>query len=310
VSVPAVSVPAISLPSLPTLSVPAISLPAVSVPAVSVPAISLPSLPTLSVPAISLPAVSVPAISLPSLPTLSVPAISVPAISVPSLPAVPSLPVISIPGIGLPNPRPTTLATVVSSAAPTTTTPTGLTTTILPRAADFENNVGFPLLALSPINTYLDIFWQGFTLAQTPAAQGILTVVPYSGTNVASFSSLNMLQGGAAMSVTYAGSVVNTFDLTSFFYGCALPIPLGFVAVPTTCKITIKGYTDDAATISVGEQTFSFTTKVGQTSAQMSKALVDAKFKGLKRVTFTTDTPLAAGVIDSVSYSINKWTGF
>jgi len=112
------------------------------------------------------------------------------------------------------------------------------------------------------------------------------------------------------MSVTYAGSIVNTFDLTSFFYGCALPVPTGILAVPATCKITIRGYVDNAATISVGEQTFSFTIQPGQLSSQMSKAVVDAKFKGLKRVTFTTDSLLSAGLIDSVSYSINKWTGF
>jgi hypothetical protein len=69
--------------------------------------------------------------------------------------------------------------------------------------------------------------------------------------------------------------------------------------------VTIKGYKDDLAKELVAEQKFGFATKLLQTTAQMVKADVDWRFKGLKRVEFfVSNDALTAGLIDTVSYTV------
>ncbi|KAF1912824.1 hypothetical protein BDU57DRAFT_457191, partial [Ampelomyces quisqualis] len=174
--------------------------------------------------------------------------------------------------------------------------------------ARFDNADGLPLVALSPINIYLDLFWQGMALAKTSGLQNLAIVKPNTPDNYAAFSKLNVLtssQGQPAMTVNYPDSTVDSFDLTSFYYGCAVGTQTSVLGVPTSCSISIKGYSDDAGTKLVAEQSFSFTTGVLQLSAQMVKATVDPKFKGLKRVNFSVSNDLlTTGLIDSVNYKV------
>lgn len=181
----------------------------------------------------------------------------------------------------------------------------------LEQLARFDNADGLPLIAASPIGIYLDIFWQGMSLAQTGGLQNLAIVVPNSPPNVAAYSALDLAtvqQGQPSMMTNYADSTVDHFDLKSFYYGCSSASQASVAAVPVSCTVTIKGYADDAARQLVATQSFAFTVGSGtllQTSAQMLKANVNNKFRGLKKVDFFVDNNLLkAGLIDTVSYTV------
>lgn len=92
----------------------------------------------------------------------------------------------------------------------------------LDQLARFDNSAGLPLVAASPIGIYLDIFWQGMSLAQTGGLQNIAIVVPNSPPNVAAYSALDLVtvqQGQPSMMTNYADSTIDNFDLKSIYYG-------------------------------------------------------------------------------------------
>jgi hypothetical protein len=191
----------------------------------------------------------------------------------------------------------------------------------LDQSARFENTDGLPLVAASPIGIYLDLFWQGMSLAQTSGLTNVLGVVPNSPPNAAAFSSLDLTtvtQGQPSMRTNYRDSNIDHFDLGYFYYGCTVAAQVSVVGVPKSCTITIKGYTDDNGSNLVAQQSFSYTAGSSggllggllggtglKTSAQMTKAVVDPKFKNLKRVDFSVSDPLiTAALIDSVGYTV------
>lgn len=158
------------------------------------------------------------------------------------------------------------------------------------------------------------------SLAQTGGLQNLLIVVPNSPPNVAAYAATDIVtiqQGQPSMMTNYADSTIDHFDLKSFYYGCSASTQASVAAVPTSCTVTIKGYADDGAQKLVATQDFPFTVGAGllsgetpgstllQTSAQMLKANVNNKFKGLKRVDFFVDNNLIkTGLIDTVSYTV------
>jgi hypothetical protein len=178
----------------------------------------------------------------------------------------------------------------------------------LDQLARFENAPGLPLVAASPIGIYLDLFWQGMSLAQTGGVQNLVIVVPNSPSNVAAYSATDLAtlqQGQPAMTTNYGDSTIDHFDLYSFYYGCALSAQASVLGVPQSCTISIKGYADDQATKLVAEQSFQFTVGLLQANAQMQKANVNSKFKDLKRVNFfVSNDVLVTGLIDTVSYKV------
>lgn len=212
----------------------------------------------------------------------------------------------SSPNAGSSSTRAASPAVVVSSSAPSATPSTAWST--LDQLARFDNADGLPIVAFSPINTYLDIFWQGMSLAKTAGLQNLAIVKPNSPDNYAAFSRLNLAtlpQGQPAMTVNYPDSTIDHFDLNSFYYGCALSTQASVAGVPVSCTISIKGYSDDAGKQLVAEQSFWFSVGLLQLSTQMVKANVDAKFKGLKRVNFfVTNDLTTAALIDTVSYKV------
>ncbi|KAF2818889.1 hypothetical protein CC86DRAFT_151947 [Ophiobolus disseminans] len=196
----------------------------------------------------------------------------------------------------------------VASALPQKASTPAKTWYSLNQLARFENADGLPLVAASPINIYLDIFWQGMSLVQTGGLQNIAIVKPNSPSNYAAYSALDVAtvaQGQPSMTVTYADSTIDRFDLHSFFYGCALGTQVSVLGVPQSCTISIKGYKDELARELVAEQSFSFTVAALQTNAQMVKASVSSKFKDLKRVNFFVSNDITtAALIDTVSYKV------
>ena len=176
----------------------------------------------------------------------------------------------------------------------------------LDQLARFENPVGLPAVAASPIGIYLDIFWQGMPLVQTTGLASLAGVVANSPLNYAAYSKLDvatLTQGQPSMMTNYQDSTIEHLDLKYFYYGYALAAQASVAGVPKVCTVSVKGYADDKATKLVAQQSFAF--KPTGTSAQMIKASVSDKFKGFKRVDFfISDDLLTAGLIDTVSYTV------
>ncbi|KAF2028332.1 hypothetical protein EK21DRAFT_90750 [Setomelanomma holmii] len=196
----------------------------------------------------------------------------------------------------------------IASALPQKSTTPAKSWYPLDQLARFENAEGLPLVAASPINIYLDVFWQGMSLVQTGGVQNVAFVEPNSPPNCAAYSKLDLAtvqQGQPSMTTNYADSTIDHFDLHSFYFGCALGTQASVLGVPQSCTVSIKGYEDDQATKLVTEQSFSFSVGVLQTNAQMVKASVSSKFKDLKRVNFfVSNDATTAALIDTVSYTV------
>lgn len=171
----------------------------------------------------------------------------------------------------------------------------------------FETAPGLPALAVAPINLYLDIFWNGMSLVETinPLVAGVM---PNSPLNFAAFSALDVAtvqQGQAAMTVNYADSTVDHFDLKSFYYGCALASQASVAGVPLSCTIMVRGYSDDNGENLVATQNFDYKVGFLQLQSQMQKAVLGNGFKGVKKVEFdVSDELTTAGLIDTVSYTV------
>ncbi|KAF1944044.1 hypothetical protein EJ02DRAFT_452889 [Clathrospora elynae] len=58
------------------------------------------------------------------------------------------------------------------------------------------------------------------------------------------------------MTINYADSTIDHFDLYNFYYGCTINQEASVVGVPTSCVITGTGYADDQATKQVAKQSF------------------------------------------------------
>lgn len=185
----------------------------------------------------------------------------------------------------------------------------------LKQVAKFDNAVGVPLIAASPIGIYQDIFWQGMSLAKTSNVQSTALVTPNSPPNTAAYSALDLAtiqQGQPSMLAKYSASTIEYFDLHEFYYGCTVATQISVAAVPIACTVTVKGYADAAGKKLVTSQDFKFTApglltggKLSlQTNAPMQRAFLNGKFTGLQRVDFFVDSNLIkAALIDSVSYT-------
>lgn len=206
-----------------------------------------------------------------------------------------------------------TVLTALASALPSASPEAGVvkgtpakTYYKLDQLARFENSVGLPAVAVAPIGIYLDIFWQGMSLVESTGLSSIAGPVPNSPPNVAAYSKLDvatLIQGQPSMMTNYQDSTVDHLDLKYFYYGCAVASQASLVGLPATCTVSVKGYADDKGTKLVAQQSFGY--KPTGTSAQMLKASVDGRFKGLKRVDFfVTNDALTAALIDTVSYTV------
>ncbi|KAF1945090.1 hypothetical protein EJ02DRAFT_370332 [Clathrospora elynae] len=185
--------------------------------------------------------------------------------------------------------------------------------------ARFDNAKGLPVVAAGPINIYQNIKWNGMTLVQTGGIQKAAILEPNSPPNLAGFSSTNLVtiqQGTPAMTVNYADSTIDSFDLYSFYYGCTLNTQASLLGVPTSCNITVTGYADDQATNQLAKKTFNFDVGTAQTNAQMQKAVLGDSFRKLKRVEFTVTntmtikTLFTSGFIDTAKYMVYSTSMF
>ncbi|KAF1992196.1 hypothetical protein K402DRAFT_387852 [Aulographum hederae CBS 113979] len=179
----------------------------------------------------------------------------------------------------------------------------------LKQLARFDNENGVPLVAVAPIDIYLDIKWNGMSLAETLIDSTVPGIVPNTPKNYAAYAvpdTATITQGQPAMTVNYPDSTISSFSLRSFYYGCSIAAETSVTAVPTTCTVTITGKDANGKTLKT--QSFKYDPK-GALSAQMMKASVSG-FDTMYSVEFDTTTGnlvtdlLVATVIDTVDYTV------
>lgn len=191
-----------------------------------------------------------------------------------------------------------------SSSWPSTTT----TWYSLPQLARFENDAnGVPLVAVAPINLYLDIFWQGMSLTMTTAASALSGIVVNSPLNCAAYGAgdtATITQGTPSMTVNYADSTIDHFDLKSFYFACAVGAEASAAGAPLACKVTVTGKAKDGSV--KAKQSFSFAPT--GLSANQVQAVLSKDFVSLYTAEFSTDTgattTASATLIDTVSYTV------
>lgn len=172
--------------------------------------------------------------------------------------------------------------------------------------SQFDNDPGVPVLAVGPINIYLDILWKGMSLVETSASntQDLPGVIPNSPPNCAAFGTgdtATALQGTPEMTAVYDDSTISNFTLGSFFYGCVLGSEESLAGDPMSCTISLAGFNSGGKR--VASQDFSFV------ADGLEQQMIEAHpvgFTQVQYVTFSIQAPNAtlAALIDSVIYTV------
>jgi hypothetical protein len=130
-------------------------------------------------------------------------------------------------------------------------------------------------------------------------------VTPKSPPNAVAYSPLSAITKQHLPTITadYEGSITESFDLKSFFWGCGGATAEGVVNLPRSCQLTVTGYRGGNL---VATQPFKFTPD-NPIKAAMTKATLNKKFVKLDTVRFAT-TSLDAGItvatgFDNVIYT-------
>lgn len=126
-------------------------------------------------------------------------------------------------------------------------------------------------------------------------------LVPNSPPNYASFSSTDEVtkrQGQPEMTTLYDDSTVKSFDLQSFFYGCASK---EYPPLPLSCEITITAFNSTGGQLN--QQTFQF--EADGTQQMMPEAVAEG-FDGVYLVKFDIgpEDNEATAFIDTVHYKV------
>ena len=172
--------------------------------------------------------------------------------------------------------------------------------------SQFDNDAGTPLVAVGPINEYLDIFWKGMSLVETTSSstKNLPGLVPNSPENCAAFGPgdvATILQGTPEMTAVYEDSTISNFTLGSFFWGCVLGSEESVASDPMSCTITLTGFS--SAGKQIARQSFSFM------ADGLEQQMIEAKpvgFTQVQYITFNIQAPntTLATLIDSVVYTL------
>jgi hypothetical protein len=113
------------------------------------------------------------------------------------------------------------------------------------------------LTVFTPIPTpYKGLLYQGFTYLTAVQTGGLLPgIVPHSGNNYAAIGVASMTsQGTPMLTVNYPSSQVASFQLKSWYFGCAVQLANQATAVPSQCTINVTGYQGSDNTVSNSKQ--------------------------------------------------------
>lgn len=114
--------------------------------------------------------------------------------------------------------------------------------------------------------------------------------------------------GVPALTTVYASSMVSTFTLQGFWYGCNFVTGNQLVNAPASCDIVIAGLDAGGKLLKGASQTFQFRVSQGQLTAQMVEASVKSAFGKASTVHFqvlgvagASNSSLVAN-LDTISY--------
>lgn len=132
-------------------------------------------------------------------------------------------------------------------------------------------------------------------------------ITPESLSNAGAYGlSVSLAQDYPFITTRYDGSVVSTFDFSSFYFSCAAGNVKTMAPAPLACSTTVGGYKDGDE---VGSQSFSFA-PAEPSSSPMMQASVGEWCKGVHTVKFETrytlglDVKVSATLLDNLSYTV------
>ena len=132
-----------------------------------------------------------------------------------------------------------------------------------------------------------------------------------------SYAAANVVTGrdGTPMlTVNYPSSVTKSFDLQSFYFGCAINLGNGAAASPTQCNIQVTGYKGSDNSVSSAQQVcsrqfqYNPSTAIGAQQMAYSKAISGCVGIQFAIVTFTLPGGTSAAsadlalVLDDITY--------
>ncbi|KAF2210349.1 hypothetical protein CERZMDRAFT_99413 [Cercospora zeae-maydis SCOH1-5] len=123
------------------------------------------------------------------------------------------------------------------------------------------------------------------------------------------------LETSPTITTFFPGSQTKSFDLESFYFGCAVMLGQGAAAVPSACNIQVTGYQGRDNSVSNAKQIcsrqfqYNPTTALGTVQQAFSGNIRGCKDLSFAIVTFSPEggaaatSPLLAIVLDDIKYS-------
>ena len=128
---------------------------------------------------------------------------------------------------------------------------------------------------------YLNISFPSFDLSDPAIA--VAGVPPESKPNYV--FGAGTASSPAEMTISYTGSKVKSFALTSTYYGCQTNLAQAAASVPQNCTITATGYKKGSSK-AVALEVFTYTVPEGALTAPLAFGKFGAAFTGLQTVTY------------------------
>ena len=135
-----------------------------------------------------------------------------------------------------------------------------------------------------------------------PSGVGVSTHSPPI--DIATLATSQAVNGTPSLSIP-AGSKIQSFDLSSFWFGCALDTVEGLAGKATQCTIDVAGFRKGQE---VAVASFTFTPPVTDLSVPQIQAVFSGTFIALENVTIIQDDPvLNVLVADNFKITTHSW---
>ena len=144
------------------------------------------------------------------------------------------------------------------------------------------------LLSKRPTNANLRNTLQFFNswAVNEPSGVGVSTHSPPN--NIGSPGTIQAVNGTPSLSIP-AGSKIKSFDLSSFWFGCALNTVVGLAGKASQCTIDVAGFRKGQE---VAVASFTFTPPVTDLSVPQIQGVLPDSFIALENVTIIQDDPV------------------
>ncbi|MCJ1456784.1 hypothetical protein MMC28_007149 [Mycoblastus sanguinarius] len=161
-----------------------------------------------------------------------------------------------------------------------------------------NNNVG-----LDYRDQRLQLLYWTFNLVTFAAGTGIQTaVIPHTPPNLAAFGATTELTNGPAMiSAKYETSEIQSFTLTSSYYGCSTGAAETVAGLPVSSNLTATAYNINNKQFP--QQTFEYLAN-GALAQQMNFVEFNPGFQNVYQVVFTASSQMVAGLLDNTEVTI------